>query len=149
MAESLKKLVESLQAEISNLQDQISSGRPTTLLISLIPNWCGTEKSVSMNEFLELVESSARVGSWNNVDKIQVTILKLTEAAKAFCSSNLELHAIGISWENFKAKFLYRFRDFRSDQCHFMQLPTSRQRKEETPQEFLDRCPMAMKNSLK
>ena len=58
------------------------------------------------------------------------------EAAKAFYSSNLELYATGISWENFKAKFLYRFRDVRSDQYHFMQLLTSKQRKEETLQEF-------------
>jgi hypothetical protein len=68
-----------------------------------------------VNEFLELVELSARVGSWNSVNKIQVTVLKLTEAAKAFYSSNLELYATGISWENFKDKFLYRFRGVRSD----------------------------------
>lgn len=106
------------------------------------------DRKVSVNEFLELVELSARVGSWNDVDKIQVTILKLTEAAKAFYSSNLELHATGVSWENFKNKFLYRFRDVISDQYHFMQLPTSRQRKEETSQEFLDHYhSLAMKNS--
>jgi hypothetical protein len=95
------------------------------------------DRKVSMNGFFELVESSARVGSWNNVDIIQVTVLKLTEVAKAFYRSNLILHATGISWENFKAKFLYRFRDVRIDRYHFMQLLTSRQRKEETPQEFL------------
>jgi hypothetical protein len=56
MAESLQKLVESLQAEKSNLQDQISSGRPTVpkdlSLISLIPKWSGTEKSLEWMSFL-------------------------------------------------------------------------------------------------
>ena len=55
MAESLQKLAENLQAEISNLPAQTSSGRPTApkdlSLISLIPKWSGTEKSVSVKEF--------------------------------------------------------------------------------------------------
>jgi hypothetical protein len=44
-------------AEISNLLAQVSPGRPTApkdlSLISLIPNWSGTEKSVSVKEFFE------------------------------------------------------------------------------------------------
>jgi len=55
MAESLQKLIESLQAGISNLRAQVSSGRSTApkdfSLISLIPKWSGTEKSVSVKEF--------------------------------------------------------------------------------------------------
>jgi hypothetical protein len=86
------------------------------------------------------VESSAKIGNWNDVNKIQVTVLKLTETAKAFYSSNLELHAKEVIWENFKAKFLRRFQDVRTDQYHFMQLQTARQKRDETPQEFLDRC---------
>jgi hypothetical protein len=56
MAESLQKLVESLQAEVQNLRAQISSGRPTApkdlFLVSLIPKWSGTERAVSVTEFL-------------------------------------------------------------------------------------------------
>ena len=54
MAEGLQKLVESLQAEINNLRAQDSPSRPTATkglaLISLIPKWSGTEKSVSVKE---------------------------------------------------------------------------------------------------
>ena len=143
MAESFQKLLESLQAEISNLRGQVSSGSPTALkdlsLISLIPKWSGTEKSVSVKEFFELVESSARIGNWSEFDKIQITVLKIAEAAKAFYSSSPELQNTCISWEHFEAKFLHRFRDFRSDQYHFMQLQTAKQKKHETAQEFLDR----------
>jgi len=50
MAEGLQKPVENLQAEINNLRSQVSSGTPTApkdlSLISLIPRWSGTEKSV-------------------------------------------------------------------------------------------------------
>jgi hypothetical protein len=92
------------------------------------------------------VESSARIGNWSDFDRIQITILKLTEAAKAFYSSNPELRNTTISWEDFKAKFLHRFRDVRSDQYHFTQLQRARQKKDESPQDFLDRCrSLAMK----
>ena len=93
-----------------------------------------------MNDFFELVESSTRIGSWGDFDNIQITVLKITEVAKAFYSSNPELHNAGISWENFKAKFLHRFRDVRSGKYHVIQLLTTRQKKDETPQEYLDRC---------
>ena len=99
-----------------------------------------------MKEFFEIVESSAKIGNWSEFDKIQITVLKLTEVAKAFYSSNPELQNTGISWENFKAKFLHRFRDVRSDQYHFMQLQTAKQKKDESVQEFFDRCrSLAMK----
>ena len=117
-----QKLVESLQAEISNLRAQVSPSRTTATkdlsLISLIPKWSGTEKSVSVKEFFEIEESSAKIGNWSEFDKVQITVLKLTEVAKAFYISNPELQNTGISWENFKAKFLHRFRDVTSDQYH-------------------------------
>ena len=152
MAESLQKLVEDLQAEINNLQDQVNASRPTApkdlSLISLIPKWSGTENSVRVKEFFESVESVATIGNWSETDKKQITVLKLTEVAKAFYSSNPELHDTSISWENFKANFLHRFRDVRNDQYHFMQLQTAKQQKHETPREFLDRCRSLAMNTV-
>jgi hypothetical protein len=62
------------------------------------------DRKVSVNEFFELVESSARIGNGSEFDKIQITVLKISEAAKAFYSSNPKLHNRGISWENFKGQ---------------------------------------------
>jgi len=86
------------------------------------------------------MESSAITGNWSEFDKIQITVLKITEVAKVFYSSNPELQSTCISWENFKAKFLDRFRDVTSNQYHFMQLQTARKRKDETPPEVWDWC---------
>ena len=87
---------------------QVSSGRSTSAkdlsVISLIPKWAGTEKSVSVEEFFESVESSARIGNWSDPDKIQISILKISEVPKAFYSSSPELHKGDIPWEDFKAK---------------------------------------------
>jgi len=69
-----------------------------------------------------------------------MTALKLTGVEKLFYSNNPELHSASISLENFKAKFLHRFRDVKSDHYRFKQLQTDKQRKNETPREFLDRC---------
>ena len=109
MAESLEMLVENLQAAISNMRAQIRSRIPTApkdlSLISLIHKWSGTEKSVTVKEFFESVESSAIIGNWSDFDRIRITVPKLTEVAKAFYSSNPELHSTSISLENCKAKF--------------------------------------------
>ena len=145
MAEAqLRQQIESLQVQLANLQTQINAGRPTApkdlSLVSLIPKWAGTEKCMSAHEFFETVENTAKVGNWGPTDKIQIVVLKLTEVAKAFYNSNLELHANDITWENFKGKFLHRFRDVRNEQYHFIKLQTARQRADETPQEFADRC---------
>jgi hypothetical protein len=59
------------------------------------------QKSVSVKEFFELVESSVKIGQWSEFDKIQITNLKITDVAKTFYSSNPELHNTGILWENF------------------------------------------------
>jgi hypothetical protein len=43
-------------------------------------------------------------------------VLKLTEFAKGFYDSNLELQGNEITWENIKGKFLHRFKVVRNDQ---------------------------------
>jgi len=154
MAESLQKLVESLQTEIKTLREQVNSGRPTVpndlSLICLIPKWSGTETSISVDEYFELVESTAKIGNWSDSDRKQITVLKLTDVARAFYSSNRDLRSTTITWEDFKLKFLDRFRDVRSDQYHFTKLQRARQLKDETPQIFLDRCrSLAMKTAPK
>jgi hypothetical protein len=55
------------------------------------------DRKVSVEEFFESVESSARIGCWSDPDKIQISILKISEVAKAFYSSSPELHIADIS----------------------------------------------------
>jgi hypothetical protein len=75
--------------------------------------------------FLRLFENTVKVGNLGPIDKIQIVVLNLTEVAKVFYNSNLELHANDITWENFKGKFLHRFRDVRNDQYHLIKLQTA------------------------
>jgi hypothetical protein len=117
-------------------------------LVSLVPKWSGGETALPINEFFEIIEGSAAIGNWTEPDQKQVCALKLTDAARAFYSATLELRDPTITWQDFKARFLQRFRDVRSAQYHFGQLYMARQRKEETAQEFLDRCRLFAKRTV-
>jgi len=65
---------------------------------------------------------------------------KIVESARTFYYSCPELHGETVSWQSFKPIFRERFKDIRTDQFHYMQLQTARQRRNEGPQEFADRC---------
>jgi hypothetical protein len=132
------------KAEIQRLRERFSIGTPTVhkdlSLISLVPKWSGSETAVPLEEFFSSIEGSALVGNWEDSDKCQVAILKLTDAAKEFYNGCTELHLAFVTWQKFKSAFRHRFRDVHTDQYHFTKLQTARQGRNETPQEFADRC---------
>ena len=72
--------------ELQRLRKSISSGTPTfhkdLSLVTLIPKWSGSDSSVTLEEFLTSVESAARYGRWQDADKREIAVLKLTDSAK-------------------------------------------------------------------
>ena len=117
-------------------------------LVSLVPEWSGGDTAPPINEFFEIIEGSATIGNWSEADLKLVCALKLTDTARALYSATPELRDPIISWQDFKARFLQRFRDVRSVQYHFRQLYMARQRKGETAQEFLDRCRLLARRTV-
>jgi len=130
--------------EIQRLRDRLSIAMPTVhkdlSLISLVPKWSGLESGVPLEEFFSSIEGSALIGRWEQSDMIRIAVLKLTGAAKLFYNGCPELHAEDVTWSSFKSALTQRFRDTHSDQFHFMQLQTARQKKNESVREFADRC---------
>jgi hypothetical protein len=108
-------------------------------LASLVPRWSGSEKAPPIAQFFASIDSAARVGNWTEADKVEVCTLKLTESAHAYYWATPELRDPTISWENFKEQLMTRFRDVHPDQYHYSEMHIARQRKNETPREFLDR----------
>jgi hypothetical protein len=108
-------------------------------LISLIPKWSGLEAGVPLEKFFSSKEGSTQIGCWEQSDKIRIAVLKLTGAAKLFYNGCPVLHT-DVTWDKFKDAFNQRFKDAHSDQFHFMQLQTARQKKNESPRDFADRC---------
>ena len=81
-----------------------------------------------MKDFFDTVQSAAKIGNWSDSDKIRITVLKLTDVAKASYCSSVELQSADITWEAFKTRFMHRFRDVRPPQFHYVQLQSARQR---------------------
>jgi len=106
-------------------------------LMSLVPGWPGLESAIPLEEFLIL--SSVQIGRWDEIDRLRIATMRLTDAAKMFYNVCTELHQKNINWEDIKSKFCRRFRDIYSDQ-YFMKLQTASQVRNESPQEFADRC---------
>ena len=71
---------------------------------------------------------------------MRIATLKLTDVVRAFYNGTLELYYQKIAWAVYKTAFQNRFREVRTEQFHFSQLQMSRQKKDESPQQFAVRC---------
>jgi hypothetical protein len=130
--------------ELQRLKERMSLGTPTVhkdlSLISVVPKWSGSDSTVTLEEFFASIESFARIGNGQENDQLEIAVFRLTGSAKLFSQGCTELHEAGVSWQIFKGVFRNRFKDVRTDQYHFTRLQTARQAKNESPQEFADRC---------
>ena len=56
------------------MKDRVPIGTTTVhkdlSLITLVPKWTGTDAAVTLEEFISSVESSARLGRWEESDKV-------------------------------------------------------------------------------
>jgi hypothetical protein len=141
-----QELAES-KLEVQRLRERLSLGTPTIptvhkdmSLISLIPKWSRSETAIPLEEFISSLEGTARIGRWQESDTLEVALLKITDSAKLFYNGCPELHTKDTTWQTFKNAFRKRFQDVCSDQYHFTNLQSTRQRRNESPQEFADRC---------
>jgi len=130
--------------EVQRLKDRMTVGIPTVhkvlSLITLVPKWTGTEAAVTLEVFISSIESSARIGRWEEADKVEIALLKLAASAKTFYKECSELHADSLTWTKFMTVFRNRYKDDHTDQYHYMKLQTARQAKGEDLQAFADRC---------
>jgi hypothetical protein len=133
-----------VKGEIQRLSERLPVGPPTVhkdlSLISLVPTWSGPESAVTLEEFFASVETSGELGRWEENDQSEIAVLRLKGAAKLFYQGCTELHGEQKSWQAFKDAFRRRYTDVRTDQCHFTELQTAVQAKNERPQESADRC---------
>jgi len=128
----LKLELSEAQLEIQRLRERLTTAPPTAhkdlFLVSLVPKWSGSESAISLEEFFSSIEGSAKTGHWAEADCLQVAVLKLAESARTFYFSCPQLHEETVTWQMFKAIFRERFKDVRTDQFHYTQLQTARQR---------------------
>jgi hypothetical protein len=46
-------------------------------LITLVPRWTGTETEINLEEFFSGIERSARIGRWEEEEKVENAIVKM------------------------------------------------------------------------
>jgi hypothetical protein len=123
------ELVET-KAELQRLKYRITAGTQAIhkdlSLIAPIPKWSASETGIPLEEFLSSVENIANLGLWQDKDKVQIAALRLTDVARQFYNSCLELHAPDVTWQIFKDEFRQRFRDTHTDQYHYLRLHSAK-----------------------
>ena len=112
--------------EIERLKERALKSSTQTVnkdlsLTPVIPKWSGSDDTGTIEEFLESIEATAKVGRWNENDRKGVAVLRLAGSAKLFYKCD-ELHEKGATWETFKEAFRQRYRETHTDQYHFTQL---------------------------
>jgi len=126
------------------MKESLYGGPPTVRkdlsLISLVPKWSSLDSGDPIEEFFTSTEGAAYIGNWEESDQIRIAVLKLTDAARLFYNVCPELHEKNLTWQMFKSVFSQRFKDTHTDQHNFMRLQTARQKKNESPKQFADRC---------
>jgi hypothetical protein len=140
MTETLASQMAKLHLEVQTLQAKLQTTSNDLSLVSLLPKWAGTAHSSPLHEFLEIVESTAKLGNWSREDIVRIATLKLTDKAGNLFNATPELHEPSVSWDAFKTALQNRFRDTRSDQFYYTQLQQAKQKPGESAHSFADRC---------
>jgi hypothetical protein len=94
--------VADLQARFQELQARLDTTTKDLSLLTLVPNWAGTEKPGSLHEFLSAVEKMAEMGNWLDKDKVRIATMKLEDAARVFVEAAPEIRGREVSWADFK-----------------------------------------------
>jgi hypothetical protein len=105
---------------------------------NLVESWKGESNSIPVIEFFESINEAAEMGKLSSKDKVRLARLKLRGAARTFYSSPPQLRADDITYEEFQAAFVKRFKDKHTDQFHYARMQNASQEKSESPEVFLD-----------
>ena len=129
--------------ELQRLRQSISSGKPTLhkdlSLLTLISKWWGSDSTFTLEEFSSNVEAAAWIGRWQDADKREIALLKLTVSAKLFYLRRSELHEEGAMWQTLKTCSGACVKTFIQTNIISRSYKTGG-RQRENPKEFVDRC---------
>ena len=106
---------------------------------NLVEPWKGESNSIPVWEFFESVNAAAEMRRLNSKEKVRLPRIKLTGAARLFYSSQPQLRAEDISYDEFRTAFVNRFQDMHTDHYQYARVQNASQEKNESSEVFLDR----------
>lgn len=141
--------MEAIRAQVEELQRQLRTLRATSeprgqsknvSLVAEIKEWTGDGKGRSVYEFLNQVDTLARVSGWTSQDKALIVKAKVQGLALQFVNGREDLYQDECPYSVLKLALTERFSDKLSDQYYYTRLQEAVQGKDECAEEFSDRC---------
>jgi len=94
------------KAELQRLRERVSIGAHAVhkdlSLISLVPKWSGSESGIPLEEFISSIEGAASLWLLEDSDRLQVAILRLSDAAKQLYNGSFGTTFTGRYLANFQ-----------------------------------------------
>jgi hypothetical protein len=106
---------------------------------NVVDSWRGESNSIPVIEFFESINEAGEMGRLSSKDTGRLARLKLKGAKRIFYTSQPQLRADDVTYEEFRAAFVQRFKDKHTNQFHYARVQTATQEKGESPEVFLDR----------
>jgi hypothetical protein len=95
---------------------------------NLVDSWKDESNSIPVLEFLESINKAGEMGRLSSKDKVQLARLKLRGAARTFFTSQPQLMADDVCYEEFRAAFVQRIEDKHTDRfCYARALTASQE----------------------
>ena len=143
--ETLQLQIQELRAQLHALRIGEAASVPSrqnkdVSLVAEIKEWTGEAKGRSVHEFFSQIETLAKVSGWTDEDKALIVKAKLQGLALQFLSGREELVSDGCTYANLKQTLVDRFSDKLPDQYYYTRLQEAAQGKDESAEEFGDRC---------
>jgi hypothetical protein len=106
---------------------------------NLIEPWRGDSNSIPVIDFFESINEAAEMGGLSSKDKFRLARLKLRGVARMFYSAQPQLKADDVTYTEYRAASITRFKDKHTDQYHYARVQTASREKTGIPETFLDR----------
>jgi hypothetical protein len=99
------------------------------LVANLVEPWRGDNNSIPVVEFFESINEADEMERLRSKDMIRLTRLKLRGTARVFYSAQAQLKAYDVTYEEFRARFVNRFKHKHTDRYHYVRVQNTSQEK--------------------
>ena len=138
MREEIERL--KVEINITPRASPIHTAMKDVTLVTGIKDWTGDSKSRTVHEFLVQIDTYAKVGNWADDEKALIVKAKLQGIALQFVQGREVLINDACPYAVLRERLIGRFSDKMPAQYHYTRLQDAIQEKNESVEEFIDRC---------
>jgi len=138
----MREEIERLRVEINATPrtSPISTATKDVTLVAGIKDWTGDSKGRTIHEFLAQIDTYAKVSNWVDDEKALIVKAKLQGIALQFVQGREQLISDACPYAILREQLIARFSEKMPAQYHYTRLQDAVQEKNESVEEFADRC---------